>query len=180
MKLSTFVVLLPLALPAAEWSKPAEVVVDDAVCATYRARVDDGGYLLIQLTLANGWHTFAMDNQIRANEKLAGKKALGMDKPTSFAVSGGLAVAGPWMQPPLADFSKAELRIFSWGFEKQALFAAKAERTGNEPRARVAIKGQACTETICKNIDAALDLDLTLPAGPADPALSSVTPVRAE
>jgi hypothetical protein len=157
-----------------------EIIVDDVVCATYRARLDDGGHLAIGLTLANGWHTFAMDNQIRANEKLAGKKALGMDKPTSFVVTGGLAVDGPWLQPELTDFSKPELRIFSWGFDKQALFAAKVKRAGSEPKARVAIKAQACTETICKDINAALELDLTMPAGPPEPSLSALTAVRTQ
>jgi hypothetical protein len=164
----------------AEWSKPVEIVVDDTICATYRARVDAAGHLTLQLTLADGWHTFAMDNQIRANEKLAGKKALGMDKPTSFAVSGGLAVEGPWMQPALMDFSKPELRIFSWGFEKQALFAAKVKRVGNERVARVGIKAQACTPTICKDINKELDLDLTLATGPAEAGLAALTPVRTQ
>ena len=172
--------LAALAVSAAEWSKPVEIIVDDTICASYKARLDDGGNLVIALTLANGWHTFSMDNQIRANEKLAGKKALGMDKPTSFAVSGGLAVDGPWLQPALIDFSKPELRIFSWGFEKQALFAAKAKRTGADSKAHIAIKAQACTETICKDINTGLDLDLTLPAGPAEPALSGLTAVRTQ
>ena len=163
-------------LGAAEWSKPTEIVVDDTVCATYQARVDYGGHLVIQLTLADGWHSFALDNQIRANEKLAGKKALGMDRPTSFVVTGGLAVEGPWLQPPVLDFSKPELRIFSWGFEKHALFAVKVKRTGSE--ARVAIKAQACTESICKNIDAAVTLDLTRPAGPAEAGMAGLTPAR--
>ena len=99
LRMAVLMGLAAMGLAAAEWSKPAEIVVDDIVCATYRARVDDGGHLLIQLTLADGWHTFAMDNQIRANEKLAGKKALGMDRPTQFVVTGGLAIDGPWMQP---------------------------------------------------------------------------------
>lgn len=172
--------LAALFAPAAEWSKPVEIVVDDTVCAAYKARVDDAGHLVIALTLADGWHTFAMDNQIRVDEKLAGKKALGMDRPTSFAVSGGLAVEGPWMQPPLTDFSKPELRIFSWGFHKRALFAAKVKRTGNEPKARVAIRAQACTETICKDINTALDLELAAPAGPAEPSFSSLTAVRTQ
>ena len=173
-------VMAALVLPAAEWSKPAEILVDDTICATYRARVDSGGHLAIQLTLAKGWHTFSMDNQIRANEKLAGKKALGMDKPTSFTVSGGLAVDGPWMQPALMDFSKPELRIFSWGFEGQALFAAKVKRTGNEPTAKVAIKGQACTEAICKNIDTTLDVNLAAAPAPAEAGLSALTAVRTQ
>lgn len=177
-RLAGLFVLVAWAVSAAEWSKPVEIIVDDTICASYKARVDDGGNLLISLTLAKGWHTFAMDNQIRANEKLAGKKALGMDKPTSFAVSGGLAVDGEWRQPVLIDFSKPELRIFSWGFEKQALFAAKAKRTGADAKTHIAIKGQACTETICKDINTALDLDLTLAAAPAEPAQSGLTAVR--
>lgn len=171
--------VLAVGLAGAEWSKPAEIVVDDAICATYRARVDSNGLLLVRLTLADGWHTFAMDNGVRAAEKLAGKKALGVDKPTSIAVTGGLTVDGPWMQPPLKDFSKPELRIYSWGFERQALFAAKVKR-GGESRAELRIQGQACTETICKNIDKTLDLDLTAAAGPAEAEASQLTPIRAQ
>jgi len=167
-----------VAISAADWSKPVEIIVDDAICATYRARVDDAGNLTIDLALAAGWHTFAMDNQIRANEKLAGKKALGMDRPTSFTVSDGLAVDGPWMQPPLKDFSKPELRIFSWGFEGRALFAAKVKRTGKA--ARIGIRAQACTETICKDINTAMDLDLTIAAGPPEPQLPKLTAIRAQ
>jgi len=173
-----FYLLAAMAVSAAEWSKPLEIIVDDTICASYKARVDDGGNLVIALTLANGWHTFAMDNQIRANEKLAGKKALGMDKPTSFAVSGGLAIDGPWRQPPLMDFSKPELRIFSWGFEKQALFSAKARRTGAGSKAFIAVKGQACTETICKDINREFELDLALPASPAEPEQAALTAIR--
>lgn len=171
--------LVALALPAAEWSKPAEIVVDDTVCATYRARVDDAGNLTVQLTLANGWHTFSMDNDLRAKEKLAGKKALGMDKPTSFTVTGGLTVDGPWRQPELKDFSKPELRIYSWGFEKQALFAAKVKR-GGDGKARVGIKGQACTETICKNIDTAVEVDPGVKPEAPEAGLAALTVVRAQ
>ena len=41
-------------------------------------------------TLQPGWHTFAMDNERRAAEKLAGKTSLGIDQPTQIKVSGGL------------------------------------------------------------------------------------------
>lgn len=180
MRLLALVFLMPLGTWAAEWSKPAEIVVDDTICATYRARVDDAGFLVVQVQLAEGWHTFTMDNQIRAKEKLAGKKALGADRPTEITVSGGLAVDGPWSQPEPLDFSKPELRIFSWGFEEKALFAAKAKRTGAGSLARLGIKAQACTPSLCKNIDTALELDLTMPAGPAEPAVRALTPVRAE
>lgn len=162
---------------AAEWSKPVEIVVDDTVCASYKARVDTSGNLLVHLTLAEGWHTFAMDNQIRANEKLAGKKALGMDRPTQFTLSGGLAAEGGWRQPEVTDFSKPELRIFSWGFTGQALFAVKAKRTG---AGRIGIKAQACTETICKNIDTAIALPAALAAGPEEAAAAKLIAVRVQ
>ena len=58
-----------------------------------------------------------MDNRIRAEEKLAGKKSLGIDHPTEIKVSGGLEVEGPWHQTNPKDFSRPELRWFSWGFE---------------------------------------------------------------
>jgi hypothetical protein len=171
--------LLTLAtLGAAEWSKPVEILVDDVVCATYRARLDTAGNLTVHLALAPGWHTFAMDNDIRSKEKLAGKKALGVDKPTSFTVTGGLAVDGPWRQPELKDFSKPELRIFSWGFENTALFAAKSRRAGAGSKAAIAIKAQACTPTICKNIDAALELDLAQSPAPPEPGIDSLQAVR--
>jgi len=174
-----FFVVAALALPAAEWSKPVEIFVDDVVCATYKARVDEGGNLLVHLKLGEGWHTFSMDNTIRANEKLAGKKAIGMDKPTSFAVTGGLAVEGPWRQPALVDFSKPELRIFSWGFEKEALFATKVKRTG-AGTAKINVQGQACTPSICKNINTNLDVDLGAKPGPAEAGQEALTAVRTQ
>ena len=180
MPVRILLLMAGLAASAAEWSKPVDVLVDDVVCASYKARVDAEGRLTVSLTLAEGWHTFAMDNSIRANEKLAGKKALGMDRPTSFAVSGGLAVDGPWMQPALMDFSKPELRIYSWGFEKSAVFAAKVKRVGSEKVARIGIKAQACTPAICKDISKELELDLGLAAGPAEAGVAALSAVRTQ
>lgn len=174
-----FPLLAALTLPAADWSKPVEIFVDDVVCAAYKARVDAAGNLLVHVTLGDGWHTFAMDNTVRANEKLAGRKAIGMDKPTSFTVTGGLAVEGPWRQPALTDFSKPELRIFSWGFEKQALFAAKVKATG-APKAQVNVQGQACTPAICKNIQTTLEIDLVPPAKAPEPGLDTLTAIRTQ
>ncbi len=71
----------------------------------------------------------------------------------------GLGVAGGWRQSPPKDFSKPELRWFTWGFEESALFVAKVRRTGDGP-ARIWVRGQVCSETSCQNIDAALSLSL--------------------
>jgi DsbC/DsbD-like thiol-disulfide interchange protein len=133
-----------------EWTDPVEVRHEETLCLTYRARWD-GLLLVVQATIEPGWHTFAMDNKLRAEEKLAGRKSLGIDHPTEFKLTGATVVEGPWYQTPPKDFSKPELRWFSWGFERQALFAAKIRRPG--AGAQIAVRGQACTDAICKNID---------------------------
>lgn len=121
-----------------------------------------GEYLVIQATLEPGWHTFAIDNERRAAEKLAGKPSLGIDQPTRIDPGKHLVLSGPWYQSEPKDFSKPELRWFSWGFEREALFVAKV-RTGAEPSepGQIEIRGQACTETTCKGIDVHLSVPLT-------------------
>jgi DsbC/DsbD-like thiol-disulfide interchange protein len=152
---------------AGDWTAPVEVLHEQQRCISYRARLS-GEFVEVQATIEPGWHTFAMDNKQRAAEKLAGKRSLGIDAPTQILLSDGLEVAGPWYQPEPKDFSKPELRWYSWGYEQQARFAAKMRRTGAGP-ARMAIRGQACTESICKNIDVELSLpvDSASAAGPA-------------
>jgi hypothetical protein len=142
--------LLAASAYAGDWSQAVEVRHEDALCVSYQARFD-GPYLVVRATVGQGWHTFAMDNKKRAEEKLAGKQPLSIDRATEITPVAGVAVAGPWMQSPPKDFSRPELRWFSWGFEQQALFAAKAQAAGGA--ARVRLQGQACTETICKNVD---------------------------
>jgi DsbC/DsbD-like thiol-disulfide interchange protein len=77
-----------------------------------------------------------------------------MDRSTEVAPT-GVDVEGPWHESPPKDFSRPELRMFSFGYDRQAVFAAKVRRAGAGP-ARLRIRGQACTETICKNIDVQL------------------------
>ena len=160
--------LKALMLLAAAWTNPVEVHHDDNLCLSYQARLD-GSYLVVRANVQPGWHTFSMDNKVRAEEKLAGRKSLGIDRPTEIVVTGGLETAGPWLQSPPKDFSKPELRWFSWGFERQALFAAKVRRKGAAP-AHIALRGQACTDTTCKNID----VELTVTAGKNDTAPSEL------
>ncbi len=129
-----------------------EVRHDDKLCLAYQANLA-GDTLVVRAAIEQPWHTFAMDNQKRAEEKLAGKQSLGIDRPTSFTLTGGLQVAGPWYQSPPKDFSKPELRWFSWGYEREAVFAAKVRRVSSAAT-KIAIRGQACTDSVCKNIDA--------------------------
>ncbi len=144
---------------AAQWTNPVEVRYDTQRCVSYRAALS-GEFLIVQATHEPGWHTYAMDNKKRAEEKLVGKQSLGIDQPTEIKLGQGLEAAGPWYQTPPKDFSKPELNWFSWVFEKQTVFAAKVRRSGTGP-ARIGIRGQACTESTCKNIDTAISLPLT-------------------
>ena len=144
---------------AGEWSETAVLRRDLRPLVSYRAKLE-GEFLVVQADHEEGWHTCAMDNKIRAEEKLAGKQSLGIDAPTEISVTEGLELAGGWRQSPPADFSKPELRWFTWGFEESALFVAKVRRTGDGP-ARISVRGQACSEASCQNIDLNLSLSLT-------------------
>jgi hypothetical protein len=145
-----------LALAAGEWSAPADVLHEMKPCVTYKARLD-GDVLVIRAEIQPGWHTFAIDNEKRAAEKLAGKKSLGIDQPTQIKLNSGLQLAGDWHQLEPKDFSKPKLRWFSWGFENEAVFAAKVHKTGAGP-AQIGIRGQACSDNTCRNIDVALSV----------------------
>jgi hypothetical protein len=162
---------------AGDWTQPAEVRHDDKVVMSYRARFD-GNHLVVRAAIEPGWHTFVMDNKQRQQEKLKGKPSLGIEKSTEITVE-GLNVAGPWLQTEPKDFSKPELRWYSWGFERDATFAIKAKPTGSGP-AKVGVQGQACSGDICKNIDLELTVPVTTgkPAATPGPDLKSLTPVR--
>jgi len=141
-----------------DWTNPVEVRHDVQKCVSYRAR-QTGDFLVIQATHEAGWHTYAMDNKLRAQEKLAGKRSLGIDRPTEIVLAEGLELAGSWYQSVPKDLSKPELRWYTWAFDGQALFVAKVRRVGAGP-ARVAVRGQACAESTCKNIDLAISVPL--------------------
>jgi len=160
---------------AADWSPPAEVRHEDAVVIAYTARID-GPYLVVRAKLTPGWHTFALDNVKRVEEKLAGKKALSMDRSTEIAVT-GLAIDGPWNQSPPKDFSRRELRMFSFGYDRDATFAAKI-RPAAAGSANLRIRGQACTETVCKNIDVPLTVSMPAKATAPELKLNELVPAR--
>jgi hypothetical protein len=150
-----------LSAAAGEWSKPVEIRHDDALAMTYRAMYD-GSNVIVAVKIEPGWHTFSMDNKTRQDAALKGKKSLGVEKPTTIEVA-GLGLTGPWRQTEPKDFSKPELRWFSWGFEQSALFAAPAQPNGPGP-AIVTVKGQACSDSVCKNVTVTLETPLTGPS----------------
>jgi DsbC/DsbD-like thiol-disulfide interchange protein len=161
---------------AGDWSQSADVRHEDALVISYTARLD-GPYLVVRAKIGQGWHTFALDNVQRVEEKLAGKPALSMDRSTEIAVT-GVAVAGPWYQSPPKDFSRPQLRMFSFGYDHDVVFAAKIRTTG-AGSAKLRIRGQACTETVCKNIDVPLTVAVPAKAGAAaEVKLTELIPAR--
>lgn len=164
---------------AGDWSEPAQVTHDLHPCVTYRAKLD-GDFVIVQATLSPGWHTFAMDNKVRAEGKLAGKPALGIDAPTEIKLSQGLEAMAPWYQTPPKDFSKPELLWFTWIYDSQAVFVSKVRRAAAGP-AQITVKGQACTDKICKQVDVAIALPLAGAkpgANPTEVDLKSLVKVR--
>ena len=164
------------AIHGGDWSNPVEVRHDVQKCVSYRAKLD-GDFLVVQATHEPGWHTYAMDNKLRAQEKLAGKRSLGIDSPTEIVFAEGLELDGSWHQSVPKDLSKPELRWYSWGFEGQALFVAKVRRMRVGP-ASLAVRGQACSDAICKNIDVTISVPLGGNTVKADIDLKSLVQVR--
>jgi hypothetical protein len=159
-----------------DWTSSVEVRHDVQKCVSYRARLT-GDFLVIQATHEAGWHTYAMDNKLRAQEKLTGKRSLGIDSPTEIVFAEGLELDGPWYQSVPKDLSKPELRWYSWGFEGQALFVAKVRRVGAGP-ASLAVRGQACSDAICKNIDLTISFPLGGSASKSDIDFKRLVQVR--
>jgi hypothetical protein len=167
---------VPAAL-AADWTEPVAVLHEFRPCISYRARLD-GEFVVVQAKTEPGWHTFVMDNKERSVEKLAGRQSLGVDGPTQITLSDGLEVAGPWYQSAPKDFSKPELRWYSWGYEGEAQFVAKVRRSGRGP-AQIGIRGQTCTETTCKNIDVSISLPIAdVPRAASEVDLTKLIAVR--
>lgn len=161
---------------AGDWTEPVGVGLGDEHAVNYRAKLD-GEYLVVEATQMSGWHTYAMDNERRAKDALKGKPSLGIDAPTQITVSGALAVAGPWRQSAPHDYSKPQMRWYSWGYDAPALFAAKAMQTG-AGSGEIVVRGQACDDKRCKNIDVTLSVPADGLGGAPTLDLGALVPVQ--
>jgi hypothetical protein len=128
------------------------------VIVSFRAAVV-GDHLVVRATHAEGWHTYAMDNELRAQESLRGKASLGVEQGIEVRVDRGLQLAGPWMQTEPRDLSKPELRWFTYGFEKSAYFVSRIKHVESDEIV-LRVRGQACSGETCKQID----LEIHVPA----------------
>lgn len=144
-------IFLALAMTLWQQSEPGvEVWLDDLHAVTYRARVE-GDWLVVEAEHEPGWHTYAMDNVVRAREK-TGKPEPETELPTVITPLEGLTIEGEWRQSPPVDLSTPEIRWYTWGFEGRSYFAARV--TEATFPASVRIDGQACTESLCAWVDA--------------------------
>jgi hypothetical protein len=173
-KYALILMLASLTASAGGWSQAVDVMIETELCVSYRAKVD-GEYLVVEALPGKGWHVYAMDNELRAEEALKGQMSLGVDGPTRITLTGGLEPAGGWLQSEPHDYSKPDMRWYTWGYEDSAVFAVKV--TGEGPTS-LGVRGQACDATRCKNIDVTLELPAAKPGGPTSLAVDKLVAVR--
>ena len=87
-----------LAAPGRQDEPGVRVWLDDMHALSYRARVE-GDWLVVEATHEPGWHTYAMDNVVRAREK-SGKMRPETELPTVITPLDGLTIKGDWRQSP--------------------------------------------------------------------------------
>lgn len=158
--MNTIKILMGISLTlaaAAEWSEPQEVRMRRDHVLTYRAMLS-GNTLIIEAVHEDGWHSYAMDNIIRAREA-SGKEKPDCELPTRIEVSGALSIAGSWHQSDPSDLSNTDIKWYTYGFEGVAYFAATVKR-GEGDDAIIQIDAQACNDSKCSMVDG---LELTLP-----------------
>lgn len=137
------------------WSKPAVIKHDSLPAVTVRARVV-GDCLVVELQHEKGWHTYAMDNETRVEEKLAGQMSLGMQQGLSVDIQEAVKRTSAWRQSEPKDYSDAEILWYAWGFEGKAILACRIDPAGQE-NVSITLKGQACNASTCISIEETLE-----------------------
>ena len=132
------------------WSAPVEVKRGDETAVTYRAALI-GDVLVVEAKHAENWHTYSMDNLVRAREA-TGSESPATELPTRIEVTGGLEVVGPWHQTAPKDLSDPSIKWYTWGFEGVARFAAKVRSVGDDA-ATVVVHGQSCNASSCAMVE---------------------------
>ncbi len=136
--------------PGRQAESGVQVWLDDMQAVSYRARVE-GDWLVVEATHEPGWHTYSMDNVIRAREK-SGKMRPETELPTVITPLGGLTIQGDWRQSPPLDLSTPDIRWYTWGFEGRSYFAVRVGKVTLP--SSVQIDAQACTDELCAMVEA--------------------------
>ncbi|MEM6690987.1 MAG: hypothetical protein AAF664_16285 [Planctomycetota bacterium] len=111
-------------------------------------------YLVVEAKHEKEWHSYAIDNEKRALTALKGRASLGIEKGTTFELPESIQTDGPWLQPSPKDFSKPEIRWYTYGFDGVVYFARKIKKS-DQPFS-FKITGQACSGDLCRSINVEL------------------------
>ncbi|MCG8600862.1 MAG: thioredoxin family protein [Verrucomicrobiales bacterium] len=146
-----------------QWSASQYVTKGKEKILRYRAAVTDG-HLLIEARHEPGWHSYALDNGIRS-ERVSGRTDGSHELPTSIKLSESVQTIGPWIQTEPNDYSKPDIRWYTYGFEGTSYFAVPLEpgelkTTGNM---EISITSQVCDSTSCAGT---FELKLSVPVPP--------------
>ena len=126
-----------------------EVWLGDQLAVSYAARIETD-WLIVEVRHEPGWHTYSMDNVLRAAE-VTGKDRPDTELPTRITPSPGIELAPPWRQTVPTELSQPELRWYTWGFEERSFFAARVVRA--DPGGWIQVDAQACTDRLCAMVD---------------------------
>ena len=126
-----------------------EVWLGDQLAVSYAARIE-ADWLIVDVRHEPGWHTYAMDNVLRAAE-VTGKAKPDTELPTRITPSPGIELAPPWRQTAPTELSQPDLRWYTWGFGERSFFAARVVRADAE--GWVQVDAQACTDRLCAMVD---------------------------
>ena len=141
----------PATAVAQETGEPSrqEVWLGENLAVSYAARIE-GGWLVVDVLHEPGWHTYAMDNVLRARE-VTGKARPDTELPTEITPSPEIELAASWRQTVPTELSQPELRWYTWGFSDRSFFAAPVRRA--DPGSWVQVDAQACTDRLCAMVD---------------------------
>ncbi|MEM9405632.1 MAG: hypothetical protein AAGA81_06315, partial [Acidobacteriota bacterium] len=142
----------------------------DETVVAYTALEKDG-WIFVKVEHRPTWHTYAMDNLLRAQER-SGNEEPEAELPTVIHLDGAASSEG-WLQSEPKDLSQPELRWYTWGFEDTSWFARRAEGDVEQ----LVIDAQACTADRCAMVE-----ELAVPVLPAEsgdlPDIEGLEPVR--
>ena len=126
-----------------------EVWLGDQLAVSYAARIE-GDWLVVDVLHEPDWHTYAMDNVLRATE-VTGKERPDTELPTRITPSPEIELALPWRQTDPTELSQPDLRWYTWGFEERSFFAARLVHA--DPGGWIQVDAQACTERLCAMVE---------------------------
>lgn len=149
LALTGWLLVSPAQAQAPIENEHAQVWLDDVLAVSYRARVE-GDWLVVEATHEPGWHTYAMDNVIRAREK-TGKERPETELPTVITPLDGITLEGAWRQSAPLDLSTPDIRWYTWGFEGTSYFVIRVHEVTLP--STVQVDGQACTKDRCAMVD---------------------------